>query len=314
MSLSKEVRIGILITAALLVFFTGFYFLKGSSLFSNEKTYYCFFKDIQGLQGSSNVQIRGLNVGRVSGTQLIDNKGVKVSIAIASNIEVPQGTVAALTSSDLLGTKVIKLELGSGPGQIEKGQELPTVLEGGIIDNLSSQMSPLLANIQGMISTLDTLLVGVNNIVNKENQQAISSSLASLNATTANIAALTQNLKQQSGEINGIIHNTNSITANLAKNNDKVEHIINNTAMATDKLAKAPIKETFDALQKSATELQGILTKINNNQGSMGALVNDKALYNNLTASLATLNVLMADLKEHPSKYVNVTVFGRKKK
>ncbi|MDR3679624.1 MAG: MlaD family protein [Flavipsychrobacter sp.] len=314
MSLSREARIGLLVTISLLVFFAGFYFLKGSSLLSSEKTYYCFFANVQGLQGSSNVQIRGLNVGRVSHTQLIDNKGVKVSIAISKDVEIPQGTIAKLASADLLGTKIIKLDLGSGPGLVAKNQELPTAIEGGLVDNLSAQMTPLLVDVRGVISTLDTLLVGVNNIVSVQNQQAITGSIASLNTTTANFAAISASLRQETGEINGIIHNANSITNNLANNNDKVQQILANTAAATDKLAKAPIKETFENLQKTTNEVQGILNKINNNQGSLGAIVNDKALYTNLTNSLASLNLLMADLKDHPSRYVNISVFGKKKK
>jgi phospholipid/cholesterol/gamma-HCH transport system substrate-binding protein len=314
MRLSKEARIGLLVSISVLIFFAGFYFLKGSNLFSSEKTYYCFYQDVQGLQGSSMVQIRGLNVGKVSNTKLIDNKGVRVSIAISKSIDIPQGTIAKLASADLLGTKVIKLELGSGPGLIDKNQELPTTIEGGLVDNLSAQISPLLADVRGVLGTLDTVLVGVNNIVNVENQHAISRSIASLNNTTANFAALSAALKNETGEINNIIHNANSISTNLANNNDNVQRILTNTANATDQLAKAPIKETFDNLQKTTNELQGILSKINNNQGSMGAMVNDKMLYNNLTNSLASLNLLMADLKEHPSKYVNISIFGGKKK
>lgn len=313
MSISKEVRIGALVTIALLVFFAGFYFLKGSNVFSSEKTYYCVYPDVEGLMGSSNVQVRGLNVGRVSRIQLINNE-VKVTIAVFKSLDIPQGTVAKLASADLLGTKIIKLELGNGPGLIEKNQNLPSAIEGGLIDNISAQITPLMGDVRGVINTLDTLLVGVNNIVSVQNQQAISGSIASLNTTTANFAALSAALKQETAEIKGIIHNANSITSNLANNNDKVQQILTNAAAASDKLAKAPIKETFDNLQKTTNELQGILNKINTNQGSLGEMVNDKALYTNLTNSLASLNLLMADLKEHPGKYVNISVFGGKKK
>jgi len=314
MSLSKETRIGLLVTIALLVFFAGFYFLKGSNIFSSEKNYYCFYQDVQGLQGSAMVQIRGLNVGRVSHTKLVDNKGVQVTITISKSIEIPQGTIAKIASPDLLGSKIIELHLGNGPGLIEANQELPTAIEGGIVDNLSAEMTPLLKDVRGVIGTLDTVLVGVNNIVSYQNQQAISNAIASLNTTTTNFAALSATLKNESAEISSIVHNANSITTNIANNNDKVQRILSNAATATDKLANSPIKETFDNLQKTTNELQGILNKINNNQGSLGAMVNDKALYNNLNTSLASLNVLMTDLKEHPSKYINIRVFGKNKK
>ena len=110
-----------------------------------------------------------------------------------------------------------------------------------------------------------------------------------------------------------IIHNANSITGNLAKNNDTIQHILANASNITKQLANAPIQKTITDLQKSVAELHGVMDKINNNQGSLGMLINNKDVYNNLNSSLKSLNDLMADIKAHPSHYINVTVFGSKK-
>jgi len=314
MRLSKEVRIGLLVSISLLILFTGFYFLKGANVFSGEREYYCFYENVQGLQSSSNVQIRGLNVGRVSRTQLLDGKGVRVVIAIGKSIVLPKGTVATLASADLLGNKMIRLDLGTGPGDVSPGDSLITAVEGGLIDNLSVQISPLLKDVRAVIGTLDTVLVGVNHIVNSQNQQALSNSIAALNTTTENFAKLSATLNNSSTEISNIVHNANSITTNIAGSNDNIKRILSNLSTTTDQLSKAPISKTFSDLQGITSQLQQLLNKLNSGQGSLGMLVSDKTLYNNLSNSLASLNLLMADLKEHPSHYVNVTVFGKKKK
>ncbi|HXS38376.1 MAG TPA: MlaD family protein [Flavipsychrobacter sp.] len=313
MSLSREARIGLLVTSAVIIFFVGFYFLKGANLFSGENEYYCFYDNVQGLQTSSNVQIRGLNVGRVSHTQLVDGKGVRVVLAISKKIKLPRGTIANLVSSDLLGTKIIRLDLGNGTEIVENGESLPAKVEGGALDNISAEVSPLLRTITIAVTHLDSVLISVNSIFNDDTRQALTGSIASLDSTTHNFATVSKALSQESGEIKSIVHNANDITGNLARNNDNITHILDNAANATEQLSKAPIQKTFGDLEKAAGDLQNVINKINSEQGSLGMLVNNKELYTNLNSSLNSLNQLMADIKAHPSRYINVTVFGKKK-
>jgi phospholipid/cholesterol/gamma-HCH transport system substrate-binding protein len=313
MSLSKEVRIGLLVTIAIVVFCTGFYFLKGANLFSSEKEYTCFYDNVNGLQTSATVQIRGLAVGRVAHTQLVDGKGVKVIIAVNKSIDIPKGTIASLASSDLLGSKIVRLDLGNGPGVVEAGETLPSAIEGGLIDNLSVQMTPLLKQVRGVVADLDTVLLGVTGIVNTQNQAALANSLASLEKTTHNFDVLSASLGKESGEITNIVHNANSVTTNLANNNASIQHILRNADSLSAQLSHAPIQQTFTDLQHTMSELQGIVNKINTNQGSLGELINNKDLYDHLNTTLGSLNSLMADLQAHPSRYINVTVFGKKK-
>lgn len=313
MSLSKEARIGILVTVAVVVFLFGFYMLKGSNLFSGEKEYYCFFDNVQGLQTSAAVQVRGLNVGRVSATRLEDNKGVMVTITLHKSVEVPQGTTAHLVSADLLGAKIIRLDPGNGPGMIEPKSQLPASVESGMLETVSTQIDPILKKVSLLLDGLDTTLSGVNEVLSDKNVNGVGAAIASLDTTMANFRALSGTLKKESGEITQVVHNANSITTNLANNNDKIQGILTNFNNISNQLANAPVKQTFDDLQKTIGELQGIMNKINTNQGSLGLLVNDKQLYNNLNSSLNTLNALMADINAHPSRYINVTIFGKKK-
>ncbi len=314
MKLSKEVKIGLLGTVSLLVFFGGYYFLKGANIFSNDREYYCYYKNVEGLQNSANVTISGMNVGHVTSMHLTTDKGVRVIISISKSIDLPTGTIASLETFDLLGTKMIKLDLGHGPGILQDGAELTTSREGSIVDNVSAELTPRLQEMKATIAALNVTLANANNILSADNQRAISAALQSVKVTADNLASLTGTLKNEGGEITSIVHNANSITGNLAKNNDTLNRILSNASSITRQLANAPIQKTVAELNSAATDLKGILDKINNNQGSLGQLINDKALYNNLNSSLNSLNTLMKDINAHPSRYINVNIIGGKKK
>jgi phospholipid/cholesterol/gamma-HCH transport system substrate-binding protein len=313
MKFSKEARIGLLVAISFLILFAGFYFLKGANLFSGENEYYAYFEDVQGLQPSASVQVKGLGVGRVANIELNEGGRVKVTIAVSKKVKMLTGTSIQLASADLLGTKVINIQQGAGPAEVPEEGELPASVAGGLIDNLSVEITPLIHDLRHVVASLDTVMVGINGMLGPETKQHISSSVASLDVTMQNFSALSLKLKNESDELAGIIRNTNSITSNLAKNNEQITTIINNTQKISDNLAQAPINETVKTLNETLQELQSIVTKINTNEGSLGMLVNDKQMYNNLTETAKTLDALLADLKAHPYRYVNLTIFGRKR-
>lgn len=302
-----------MVSIAMMILFAGFYFLRGANLFSSENTYYCYFTDVQGLQGSAPVQVRGLGIGRVAEIKFEDNR-VKVTITVSKDIKVGEGTVAKLISTDLLGSKAISLELAKSAALVKDEGTLPTAIEGGILDNLSTEISPLIGDIRIVVARLDTTVMSINGILNEETQTKLNASIGSLEVTMNNFSQLSQRLNNESAQLQSIIRNANSISSNLASNNQRISNILENAETTTNQLSRAPIEATVNDLQTAANQLQGVINKINTNQGSLGAIVNDKELYNNLNSSLSTLNKLMADLQEHPSRYINVTIFGRKRK
>lgn len=313
MRFSKEVKIGALVAVSLLVFFAGFYFLKGSNLFSGEKEYYAYYDNVQGLQSSSAVQVKGLGVGRVGNIELLDSDKVRVTMTVDKDVLIPVGTAAELASADLLGTKIIRLKLGSGTQMVEDGATLPASIEGGIIDNLSLELSPLILDLRHVITTLDTVLIGVSGVLNEQTANSLANTVTSLDVTMKNFSELSVKLNNESEQLASIIRNANSISTNLANNNQSIENIIKNAEKTTNNLSGAPIQETMKELESAAQQLDGILRKINNNEGSLGMVVNDKQLYNNLTTTMKSLNDLMADINARPWRYINVTIFGRKK-
>ncbi|WP_276132287.1 MlaD family protein [Polluticoccus soli] len=314
MKFSKEARIGLLVAVSLLIFFAGFYFLKGANLFSGENEYYVYYDDVQGLQPSASVQVKGLSVGRVSKIELNGGGKVKVMLAVSKKIKVVQGSSATLTTADLLGTKVIRLNMGASTTELEDEATIPGSVEGGMLDNISVEIAPLIKDVRHVVAVLDTVVIGFNDMLNPVTRQRLTNSVASLDVTMRNFSQLSDKLNRESAHLASIIRNTNSFTGNLASNNEQINQMIRNANTTMDQFSKAPINQTIKDLNHTIAQLQGVVNKVNENQGSLGMLVNDKQLYNNLTEAIKTLNFLMADINAHPSRYINVTIFGKKYK
>ena len=313
--MSKEARIGLLVAVSILVFFAGFYFLKGSNLFSREYEYHAFYENVQGLQPSAAVQIHGLQVGKVTEINLNRsqlNSKIEVVIAISKKTRLPVGTVAKLTSLDLLGTKGITLDLGTSTDLVEDEAQLPATVEGGIVDKISVEVTPLLQDVRKVVNSIDSVLNSVNQIFSPQARVDLQQSIASLHNTMDNFDGLSGRLNGQSEALAHVIQNADKITTSLANSN--LDQTMANLRTTSEKLSKSPIDEAVRNIDQVAASLNSVVSKINNNEGSLGLLVNDKNLYNNLTNTLAELTKLSADLKAHPNRYINLTIFGRRAK
>ena len=313
--MNKEARIGLLVAISILVFFAGFYFLKGSNIFSSQYEYHAFYENVQGLQPSAAVQIHGLQVGKVSEINLNRsqlNSKIEVVIAISKKTRLPVGTVAKLTSLDLLGTKGIALDLGTSSDVVEDEAQLPSSVEGGIVDKISVEVTPLLQDVRKVVNSIDSVLNSVNQIFSPQARADLQSSIASLHRTMDNFSGLSGKLNGQSDALARVIQNADKITSTIANGN--LDQTMANLRTTSEKLSKSPIDDAVKNIDQVAGSLKDIVRKVNQNEGSLGLLVNDKNLYNNLTTTLAELTKLSADLKAHPSRYINLTIFGRKAK
>ncbi len=312
--LKHEAKIGILVATTIILFILGFNFLRGRGVFSSDKEYITYYDNVQGLQESAVVQLKGLTVGRVSEIVLQGAK-IKVTFLLKKEVKIPVGSVAQLASADLIsGTKIITLDMTNSTEFIPAGGTVTGKASGGILDNLSDQVSPLGGVRQHTVISLDTLLNSVNNVINDDARRHLNSSFASLESGLDQLAALSAKLNAQSGNLAAVISNANSITGNLANSNARITNTLGNLEEFSGSLRNAPVGQTLEKLQQTADQLQGIVSKINNNDGSLGMLLSDKKLYNNLSSTLGTLDTLLGDLKQHPSRYINVSVFGRKAK
>ncbi len=314
MKISKEVRIGVLVTFSILIFFLGFNFLKKASFISKEKEYYSFYSNVDGLMKSANVMVMGMTVGHVADMKLVPGKGVQVTLQINKDVELTEGTVASLESPDLLGAKVISLILGPGPGLLPAGATIPANNAGGVVNNVTNELTPRLKELRGTIGRFDTTLSSVNAVVGAQNQKELAEALHALNNSAKNIELLTATLSKESTEITAILNNARSFTASLASQNDTIKLLLANANKLMRQLGNSPVEKTVTELQSTIVQVKEVMAKINKGEGSLGLLVNDKELYRNLNASLHSLDSLMTDIKAHPTRYINVTVFGSKKK
>jgi len=165
-----------------------------------------------------------------------------------------------------------------------------------------------------VVNSVDSVLTSVNQIFSPQARMDLQKSISGLHVSMDNFSSFSGRLNGQSAALARVIQNADKITTNLANNNSNIDQTLKNLKTTTDNLARAPIDETIRKLEGVADDLGGVMKKMNEGQGSIGMALNDKALYGNLNTTLKSLDNLVTDLKEHPSKYINITVFGRKAK
>lgn len=291
----------------------GLNFLKGKKLFSNESEFYTYYDNVEGLQESAVVQLNGFTVGRVSSMEMQQDQRIKVGLTIRNEFKIPVGSEAELAAADLIsGTKIVSLRLTQNASYLEDGAVITGKPYQGILGSLSENVSPLMATIQHTIGSIDSLVSTVNDLFDEETASHLNQSMVSLNKGLKALASLSESLDKQSENLSGVIQNANSITENLAGNNEKISNTFTNLESFSQTLSQSELDKTMADLQGTAASLQGIISKIDNNTGTLGMLLNDKRLYENLSGTLSSLDTVLTDLKAHPYKYINVSVFGRK--
>ena len=277
-------------------------------IFQKENVYYATYNDVSGMLVSSNVFINGLRVGYVKEITTTNERADNfvVAFTVRSDIKIPEDSKILLFSSDLLGSKALKLQLGNSSKIISDGDTIKSDKELGMLDNLGASISP-------MINNLDSILSSLNNILNIQNQNSLQNTIANIETTTERLGNITTNLdnlmSSEKTKLAKIIENTESITSNLKDNNQKLTNIIQNVDNIVDSAAKANIGSTLIETGKSIERLNSILGVIEKGKGNVGLLINDEELYKSLDNSAKNLNKLIEDIKENPKKYINVSVF-----
>ena len=306
--MKTEFKVGLFGLLVLVILFFGIKFLKGSDIFQRENVYYATYNDVSGMLVSSNVFINGLRVGYVKEITTTNERADNfvVAFTIRSDIKIPEDSKILLFSSDLLGSKALKLQLGNSSKIISDGDTIKSDKELGMLDNLGASISPMMNN-------LDSILSSLNNILNIQNQNSLQNTIANIETTTERLGNITTNLdnliSSEKTKLAKIIENTESITSNLKDNNQKLTNIIQNVDNIVDSAAKANIGSTLIETGKSIERLNSVLGVIEKGKGNVGLLINDEELYKSLDNSAKNLNKLIEDIKENPKKYINVSVF-----
>jgi phospholipid/cholesterol/gamma-HCH transport system substrate-binding protein len=313
MKISNELKIGVLAVVAVVGLILGFNWLKGSGLFQHSKKIFAVFDNVEGMEVSNQVLINGLAIGSVSAINEADKdleKGIIVTITLKKDVNIPKNSVAVINSG-LISSASIVINKGDDTHYLADADTLITKQKANLLSQVQASVNPVILKLGGTLQSLDSLIQAVGTMFDPRLKNNFSAIMANLAASTAQMQIM---LNAQTGALAQSLRNVNTFTANLAKNNDHITHTLENVEKTTSNLSAAKIPETVQDLQSTVNELKGVITKMNNPNGSLGLLLNDKKLYQNLENTSRSLNILLDDVRVHPKRYVNISVFGRKDK
>ena len=312
MKISNETKVGILAALAITLLILGFNFLKGKNLLERKNTIYAVFPRVDALSPSDPIKINGLQVGLVSDLEEKDENlsGVVVALNITKKINIPENSYAMIMSSPL-GSSTLNIVLGTSEKYIQEGDTLVTRASGGIMEDLKGTLSPTVDKVNGTLKSLDSLVEQVGVVLDPKTKVNLQNVIANLATASSSLTTL---LNAQNGALAASLNNMSAFTGNLKKNNDSINRIIRNVDVMTQKFASLDLEATLTKLQAAVDNLNVTLNKVNKGDGTLGLLMNDPKLYNNLNSTTNSLNILLQDVRLHPKRYVNVSVFGKKDK
>jgi len=306
--LSKELKAGLIVIVAIVAFVLLFQFMKGKNIFSTENTFFIKYDNVQGLAKSSPVSINGLNVGKVEDIRPITTKDGHVYFVVEVNVNedfvFSKDSPVEIFSPGIMDDKALKINLVYTGPKAQDGDTLRGEMKLSAISQITDQLGPVSERITSVLSRVDTLAGSTNKLLDEQNRREIRELLANLNATTQAFKITAE----QAGKL-------------ISSNQEQVKEVLNNTNEAiksygkvADNIDAQKLNDAIAKLSQTSEELNKVITGINEGKGSLGKLLSDDELYNNLNKSAASLDALISDLKEHPNRYVNFSVFGKSSK
>jgi phospholipid/cholesterol/gamma-HCH transport system substrate-binding protein len=311
----KPVLIGLTFILALALFIWGFNFLKGKNVLKKQYFYYATYQNIEGLEVANPVLINGLRVGQVNKIFFSPDMSGEIIVLMMLNQDfpIPRNSVARIISADLMGSKTIDLKLGD---DIELARPLDTLAsstEASIKDEVNAQVQPIKVKAENLLSSIDSLVVAIQTIFNESARENLVKSFNDIRLTFYNLERTTSNIdtlvESEANRIASILENIDSISLTISENRESISNIISNLETFSDSLAKADIAGTFKKADKSLAELETILTKINEGEGTIGMLMHNDTLYMEINKSAEELNKLLEDIRLNPKRYVKFSLF-----
>ena len=306
MKFSKEIKAVLIILSGVFLFLLGYNFLNGTSLFKKENSLFALYDNVEGLQVGTKVTVNGLSVGKVAMIDFLPNTTqILVSFTIRNDVVFSKNSVAELYEAGLIGGKSIAIHpVYDNYTKFKSGDTLKSSVKPGLTDVVNQQIAPLQQKLEKVLTNADSLFSGVNNVLNSEGKNNLSTTLENLSSAVKNTDELVSRFnsisKNQNKNINRTIENLTMISESLNK--------------ISDSLSKSNLKQTIYNFEKLSSNFIDVLTEIQNGKGSINKLIYQDSLYQNLKNSSKAIEILIKDLKSNPKRYVHFSLFGKKEK
>lgn len=303
--MSREIKTALLVITAILIFIWGYSFLKGKDLFSSYKYYYVEYENVEGLSGSAPVTLNGLKVGKVSSVNIAPNGKIVVEVQVKTDFPITKSAQLQVYEPGFIGGKQIALVPNfEDKTMAVSGDTLKSNIRLSMLSSVGEQLAPLQSTVEHTIVNADSLLTNFNRVLDAKNRENLSIAIAEL-------SLILKSLNKASISLNSLIDsnqkNLNGIMTNLDKTTD-------NFVKLSDSLVKADLAKTVKNMESTLSNLDKVMAEINSGKGTMGKLMKDEKLYTNLSSASKELELLLQDLRLHPTRYINVSVFGKKNK
>lgn len=298
---------GLTVVVSICILYWGIEYLKGINLLKPANFYYAKFEKVNGLTVASPVTVNGFKVGQVREiTYDYDTNQISVELSFEKGLKIPDGSTITF-SNELLGAAALQLNLGASKTYMEVGSVIPTQMQEGLMDKVGNDMMPALVSI---LPKVDSIVGSVNQILANP---AIAASVTRCDAITRELAASSAQLPELMASLNkaipGMVHNANGVLANANALTGDLRTTTGNLNTITGNLKELPLDTTLNRINATLANVQRLTAKLNNENSSLGMLLNDKKLYQNATSTVASLDSLLQDVKKHPKKYVTIKVF-----
>ena len=321
MKISTEFKIGFFVILAIAVAYWGINYLKGNDVFNKDRIYYGVYDRIDGLTPSNLVTLNGMPVGIVRSVKLLPEKDNRILVEFAisnHDINIPEGSVARIFSSDLLGSKQVELKLGKGGSLLPPGDTLNTEIEESLADAVNAQIAPLKIKAEELLGQIEKAVVTIQSVFDENARQNLSESFESIKQAFASFATASKRLdsllESQKPVIESALGNVNEITESLNNDMENLDAIIANFAEISDSLKTSDLKKAIAAAAVALEDFSLMMEEISKGEGTVGKLVSDDSLYVALNEAARNLASLLDDMETNPDRYVQVSVFGKKQK
>lgn len=304
LKLTKEIKAALFVLLGVFLFLIGFNFLNGTSLFKSEKNLYAIYDQVEGLQSGTTVTVNGLSVGKVSSIDFLPNSNrILVKFTVRNDLNFSKNSIAEIYESGLIGGKSIAIiPVLDRNRMLVSGDTLVSRTKPGLTDVVGSEIAPLQKKLEQILINVDTLVSSLNTVLDDKAQQGLNKALSEVSVTVSNLNSISNSLSKilvsQESNINQTINNFSEASANINQ--------------ISDSLSKTDLKALVSEIENTATTLNSIFKSIDSGEGTLGKLMKDDGLYNNLEASTKEVKLLIKDLKEHPKRYVHFSLFGKK--